>query len=154
MNRQRRLAQLKRLVAQGSYRTQGELVLALHGAGWEVTQASISRDIKTLGLEKVDGIYVAPAEIKLDVRPDADTSLPWGHIRSLLSAGDTMLVLRTEIATAQQVAAALDTAGWDGVAGTIAGDDTVFLATTSRLASEVVSQRLRACAGLVDRRRN
>ena len=154
MDRQRRLAALKKLVSEGSYGTQGELVDALRGGGWRVTQASISRDIRALGLEKTDGIYRAPPELRLLVSPDAETTLPWGHIRSLVSAGDTMIVLRTEIATAQQVAAALDSAGWEGVAGTIAGDDTVFVATTSRASCDAVSQRLRSCAGLVDRRRN
>lgn len=154
MNRSRRLAQLKRLVAMGTFRTQGELADALAGAGWAVTQSSISRDIRALGLEKVDGIYSVPADLDLAANPEAEIALPWGHIRSLVSAGETMLVLRTAVATAQQVAAAIDAASWDGVAGTIAGDDTVFIATTSRLAADEASQRLRAYAGLVDRRRN
>ena len=119
-----------------------------------MTQSSISRDIRALGLEKVDGIYSVPADLDLAANPEAEIALPWGHIRSLVSAGETMLVLRTAVATAQQVAAAIDAASWDGVAGTIAGDDTVFIATTSRLAADEASQRLRAYAGLVDRRRN
>ena len=110
MNRSRRLAQLKRLVAMGSFRTQGELADALAGAGWAVTQSSISRDIRALGLEKVDGIYSVPADLDLAANPEAEIALPWGHIRSLVSAGETMLVLRTAVATAQQVAAAIDAA--------------------------------------------
>ncbi len=154
MSRQDRLEELQNLVSEGTYRTQNELVQALRSAGWQVTQASISRDIRALGLEKVDGVYLRPVKLHFDIQQDTAVDLPWGHIRSLASAGDHMIVLRTAVATAQQVAAAIDSAGWQGVAGTIAGDDTVFVATRTRIASDELAERLRSHAGLVDRRSN
>ncbi len=154
MTRQDRLEELQNLVAEGTYRTQHELVQALRSAGWQVTQASISRDIRALGLEKVDGVYLTPVKLHFDTHSSAAVELPWGHIRSLTSAGDHMIVLHTAVATAQQVAAAIDSTGWRGVAGTIAGDDTVFIATHTRLASDDIAGRLRERAGLVDRRSN
>ncbi|MCA9635008.1 MAG: arginine repressor [Myxococcales bacterium] len=153
MTREDRLHELRRLIAAGAYRTQGELADALRGAGWEVTQSSISRDIRALGLEKIDGVYVTPAQLALEAGAGAaGITLPWGHVRSLVRAGDNMIVLRTDVATAQQVAAAIDAAPWEGVAGTIAGDDTVFVATASRAASDALCRRLQALAGLKDRR--
>lgn len=144
MNRQRRLSQLKRLVAEGSYRTQSELVEALRALGQEVTQSSVSRDINALGLEKVGGIYAVPA----DEGGGAGASVPWSYIEAVMEAGDHLLVLRTHAATAQQVAAALDAGGWSGVLGTIAGDDTVFVATAGGPAGTGVARRLKLSAGL------
>ncbi len=145
MNRQRRLALLKRMVAQGTFRTQTELVDALRKIGQVVTQSSVSRDIHALGLEKVDGVYVVPG---LGAGPQPVAGVPWSYIQAAQPAGPHLLVLRTAAATAQQVAAALDTSGWEGVVGTIAGDDTVFVATLGGDAGDAVRRRLEAAAGL------
>jgi len=143
MTRQQRLGAIKTLVAQGQFRTQGELVEALEANGIEVTQSSVSRDIKELGLQKEDGIYVIPSPSMVGRQAPA-----LRHIVAATAAGDHMVVVKTLTATAQLVAAMIDHSGWDGVAGTIAGDDTVFVATTSREGTLMIVQRLRVGAGL------
>lgn len=143
MTRQQRLTAIKELVTRGQYRTQGELVDALEAQGIEVTQSSVSRDIKELGLQKEDGIYVVPVVTSISRHAPA-----FRHVVAATAAGDHMIVVKTLTATAQLVAAMIDQSGWDGVAGTIAGDDTVFVATTSREATLTTIQRLRVGAGL------
>ncbi len=128
-------------------RTQRELVSALHDKGFKVTQATVSRDITEMGLVKVrvDGAHVY--------------ALPWAEaaveqsgeqrLRKLLSElpidvrpSGLMLVIRAVPGTAHAIAAALDRAHWDEVLGTIAGDDTLFVACADAGAIERVRKRL------------
>lgn len=163
MTRAERLALLERLLGAGRYRTQAELVEALARAGAAVTQSSVSRDIHALGLIKVDGYYaLPPAEAPRLLDPldeggnDAASErgasasgalLPWSLIEEVRLAGDHLVVVRARTATAQQIAVAIDAAGWPEVAGTIAGDDTIFIATVSAHGSALTRQRLLARRG-------
>lgn len=162
MTRAERLALLERLLGAGRYRTQAELVEALARAGAAVTQSSVSRDIHALGLIKVDGYYALPpaeAPRLLDPLGEGDDAasergasaggalLPWSLIEEVRLAGDHLVVVRARTATAQQIAVAIDAAGWPEVAGTIAGDDTIFIATVSAHGSALTRQRLLARRG-------
>jgi transcriptional regulator of arginine metabolism len=125
------------LLEQERIVSQGELVERLRREGFSVTQSSVSRDLRDLGAVKVAGRYAAPAEMG-----EGAGALPAirPFLRSARPAGPHLLVVQTLPGAAQTVAVALDRARWPEVVGTIAGDDTVFVAC----ASAREQQRVRA----------
>lgn len=142
--RRKRLDSLLNLVLNGEYRRQDELVQGLQDLGFDVTQSSISRDIRALGLRKTGGIYQAPA----DVLTGPAEAKVFEQITYIASAGDHLLVIKTPIAAAQAVGVAIDKAQWPGVVGTVAGDDTVFVAVADKTASADITRRVRIVAAL------
>ncbi len=99
---------------------QEELAQLLSDAGFRVTQASISRDLDELGVVKVDGRYAA---IEL---PVAEAS-PFG-VSAIIPAGENLIVVRCSAGLASAAAVRIDGSKIVEVAGTIAGDDTIFIA--------------------------
>jgi transcriptional regulator of arginine metabolism len=99
---------------------QTELVKRLKKAGVRTTQASISRDLTEMGVVKVDGVYQLP-----QISPGQSMLLD--RLRAE-RAGDNMVVLRTGPGHAQMAALYIDRAKIPEVIGTIAGDDTIFVA--------------------------
>jgi transcriptional regulator of arginine metabolism len=149
--KQLRQRAIRDLVEQRTIRTQQELAAALRERGFRITQATISRDVAELGLVKSGRggahAYAIPPRLR-----EADTSGE-DRIRILLrdmpveirDAG-TMLVLRTLPGSAHPLAAALDRARWPEVVGSIAGDDTVFVAFADRGSLGRVRRRLEQLA--------
>ena len=145
--KQLRQRAIRDLLEQRAIRTQQELAAALRERGFRTTQATISRDVAELGLVKVirDGVHVYGLPQRL---VDAETSGE-ERLRSLLrdlpvevrEAG-LLLVVRTLPGSAHAIAAALDRARWAEVAGSIAGDDTVFVAVPDRSSLQRVKRRL------------
>ena len=142
--REQRLEALLRLVQEQNFRTQDDLVKALRALDYQVTQSSISRDIRDLGLLKRGGLYTVPPKV---LAGPAGTEV-WRFARSVILAGDHMLVVKCQTAMAQPIAAAIDSARWSSVAGTIAGDDTVFIAVRLEASSLDLARRLRILADL------
>jgi transcriptional regulator of arginine metabolism len=99
--------------------TQQELMLLLQQAGFPATQSIVSRDLEELGVVKRRGFYVLPQT--------ANGASARGLV-SLLPAGDFMLVARCEPGLASAVAVEIDRAKLVEIAGTIAGEDTIFIA--------------------------
>ena len=97
--------------------TQQQLARELSRRGIEATQSSVSRDIVELGLTKLHGRYVAP--------PVAFAGSP---IIEVENAGDNLIVIKTNIGQASATALAIDRAGIPEIIGTVAGDDTLFVA--------------------------
>ena len=128
-------------------RTQQELVAALADKGFTVAQATVSRDITEMGLVKV---RVGGAQVY--ALPSADAAVEQSgeqRLRQLLSdlpidvrPSGLMLVIRAVPGAAHAIAAALDRAHWPEVLGTIAGDDTLFVACGDEAARERVRRRL------------
>ncbi|MCO4771837.1 MAG: arginine repressor [Deltaproteobacteria bacterium] len=115
---------LQTLLRTGSYSTQGQLVAALREAGHEVTQGTVSRELTRRGVRKREGRYVLPSA----------AGLPEGvEIFSAAVARGPLLVLRTGPAMAPLLGQAVDDADLPGVVGTVAGDDTVFVACTAEV---------------------
>src|SRR5918999_2586693 len=125
--------EVRRLIAAGGVHTQAELVAALRSRGVEVTQATISRDLAGLGVvrgfrggrltyllpdDMTDGTGAAEARLR---RLLADLPLTIGEAPPLV-------VLRTSPGAANAIASSIDLSQWDEVVGTIAGDDTIFVA--------------------------
>jgi transcriptional regulator of arginine metabolism len=130
-----------RLLRGGLVRKQQELVRLLKKAGHEATQSSISRDLRDLGVLKASGRYVLPPDEVTRANGDFGTLAQF--VRQLRRAGPAITVLRTTIGAAQSVAVAIDKAEWPEVAGTISGDDTIFIATASAREQETLIARLR-----------
>jgi len=130
-----------RILREGLVRKQQDLVRLLKRAGHEVTQSSISRDLRDLGVLKARGRYVLPPDEVS--RANGDFGALTQFVRALRRAGPSLTVLRTTIGAAQSVAVAIDRAEWPEVAGTISGDDTIFIATASARAQEELIARLR-----------
>ncbi len=143
-----RTRKIREIITQQSIETQADLVAALRRGGIRVTQATISRDMKRLGLVKVPssngGYRYALPGASPSPAPEAAE-----HLRSVFaefvtgieSALDLILV-KTEPGGAQPVAQAIDDMRWRDVAGTVAGEDTILLVPRSRRAVRAVHQRL------------
>ena len=126
-------ALLPSLILEGSYRTQGELVQALADHGHDVTQASVSRELKNLGVQKVEGIYAL----------SGTTELGAPVLSANTTAQASLAVLKTIPAHASVLAQFIDGMSIDGVLGTIAGDDTVFVALQHAGAGDALLTELR-----------
>ena len=129
------------ILRAGVVRRQADLVRQLKKAGHEATQSSISRDLRDLGVLKTRGRYVLPPDEVTRANGDFGTLAQF--VRELKSAGPSITVLRTTIGAAQSVAVAIDRAQWPEVAGTLSGDDTIFIATASLRAQQELLSRLR-----------
>jgi transcriptional regulator of arginine metabolism len=147
LDRKKRQLKILELVATRPIRTQDELADALGQEGWEVTQSSVSRDISQLGLVKVDGIYARPVAARLVEVTDPNERRLAESLLTVDPAGDALLVLHTPPGEAQRVGNALDLLAWPEIVGTIAGDDTIFIAVTNAAAQGLISRRLRALLG-------
>jgi transcriptional regulator of arginine metabolism len=146
-----RHAALLRIVRRERVGSQEALRERLRAEGFDVTQATLSRDIRELGLAKVaapDGgsHYAAAPEGPAAIRPHLEQLLPTMLVS--LDAVGPFVVLRTATGTAQPLGVALDQAGWSDVIGTIAGDDTLLVIARSERARRAVHTRLKELAGL------
>jgi transcriptional regulator of arginine metabolism len=149
--KQLRQRAIRDLVDQRPIRTQQELAAALRERGFRTTQATISRDVAELGLVKAgrEGIHAYALPPRL---VEAETSGE-DRLRKLLAdlpvelrEAGLLVVVKTLPGSAHAIAAALDRARWPEVAGSIAGDDTVFVACLDRASLQRVKSRLRTLA--------
>ena len=150
--KQLRQRAIRDLVELRTIRTQQELAAALRERGFRATQATISRDVAELGLGKGSRegrpAYVLPPRLR-----DAEVSGE-DRLRRLLTdvpvefrVADLILVVKTLPGSAHAVAAALDRTRWPEIVGSLAGDDTVFVATPDRSSLRRLRDRLLALAG-------
>jgi transcriptional regulator of arginine metabolism len=140
-DRRKRHLKILELISTRAVRTQEELAETLASEGWEVTQSSVSRDIAALRLIKVDGAYRRPAAIRLPADPD-EHRISEG-VLSVDPAGEALVVLHTPPGEANRVAVAIDRLAWPDVVGTLAGDDTIFLAVKDATAQRRVIGEVR-----------
>ncbi|MBV8201784.1 MAG: arginine repressor, partial [Acidobacteria bacterium] len=118
---------IRAALARSPVANQAQLVTELRRQGIAATQSSVSRDLRDLGVARIGGRYVqrATAAEERDPRVAEVARL----LRSVRPAGPYLTVVQTAVGAAQGVARAFDAAGWPEVVGSLAGDDTVFLAT-------------------------
>ncbi len=131
-----------RLLRNGLVRKQGDLVHMLQRDGYPVTQSSLSRDLRDLGVLKAGGRYVMPSDEV--TRANGDFGALAQFVRQILPAGTGLTVVKTTIGAAGSVAVAIDKAEWPEVVGTISGDDTIFIATNGDSAQAQLIARLRS----------
>ncbi len=139
-DRRKRHLKILELISTHAIRTQDELADSLAREGWDVTQSSVSRDIATLRLAKVDGSYRRPAMAE---SRDPDERRIADGVIGIDPAGDAMVVLHTPPGEANRVGAALDRLAWGEVVGTLAGDDTIFVAVQDVTAQRRLMRQLR-----------
>ncbi len=141
VQRDRRSA-IARILRSDFVRKQEDLVRLLKDSGHEVTQSSVSRDLRDMGVVKAGGRYVLPPEEP--ARAPGDFAMLAQFVRGLKRAGPSLTVLKTTEGAAQSVAVAIDKAEWPEVAGTISGDDTIFIATANSRAQDELLGRLQS----------
>jgi len=129
------------ILGNGIVRRQAELTQLLKKRGFAVTQSSVSRDLRELGVLKASGRYLPPPPESAHAHGNLGSLAPF--VRSARPAGASLTVLRTSTGAAQSVAVALDKAEWPEVVGTISGDDTIFIATADPRAQQRLLARLR-----------
>jgi len=147
MNKTLRQRAVLEALRQGPVANQEDLQRALRKRGFKVGQATLSRDIHDLNLSKTATGYALPQgectsglalppvqrlvrEFVLDVRP-----------------AQNLLVVKTIIGSAQPVAAALDEQEWEGVVGTLGGDDTILIVCPDKEAARKVAVRIEEMLG-------
>jgi transcriptional regulator of arginine metabolism len=128
-----RHAAIRRLVSEHPVANQGELVAELGALGFDVTQATVSRDIAELGLAKVmrgeHAVYVVPEALAGVPRPPSDERLRRILVDIPVRVGRSglILVLTGQPGTANVIAQAIEESTLDGFVGTVAGDNTLIV---------------------------
>jgi transcriptional regulator of arginine metabolism len=148
----RRREAIRRLLRDRAVRSQTELGRLLRAEGLDAAQPTLSRDIHELGLVKGPNGYMLPEAAAAPASSPAEPSVPGRReegvrrlIRQFVLSAEpagSLVVLRTPPADAQPVALAIDSASMDGVVGTLAGDDTIFLATRSEAQARELARRI------------
>lgn len=134
MRKQKRHDKIKEIVAANRIAKQSELVTALRKEGFRVTQASVSRDLPEIGVKKSNGFYT--------VEPEVSSVGNFG-VYSVVAAGDNLIVIKCGIGLAPAAALLIDKVRVDGVAGTIAGDDTIFVAVNKRKSGARIAAKIK-----------
>ena len=136
------------LVNARAIASQRELEILMRRNGWDVTQATLSRDLRELGIVRAHGEegprYVPSEALGGEDKPQLTTLLP--ELFSRLDGVGELLVLRTLPSAAQPIAEAIDDQGWPEILGTIGGENTILIICSSASARERVAERLRAIA--------
>ena len=151
MSRSRRLAVLARLLADQSFSNQEELARALARSGARVTQATLSRDLRSLGVGKRPdangkGVYELPAP----ATETLDRERRLVDLRTFVNevkVAQNLIVVKTPPGHGHGVGRAIDLADLDRVVGSVAGDDTVLVVATDAAAARRVKRHLDEVAG-------
>ena len=130
--------------------SQEELRRQLRQRGWDVTQSTLSRDLREMRVARVPDADGGARYAMTESAPDSsrvtlDTLLP--QLFDRIDGVGELLVLHTVPGSAQTIAYALDSEGWPDLLGTIAGDDTILLICRSAGAKEKMARRIRTLAG-------
>lgn len=136
---------IKKIVRENKIHTQAQLVKELSKLGHRITQATVSRDVNQLGLEKMSigggkSIYILLEDKRL-------RKLCEELVRSVETSG-SLLVVKTLPGGASSVGAAIDAAGWEEVVGTVSGGGTLLVVSKSEVASKAVANRIRKMASI------
>ncbi len=142
----RRREILHDLLGRGPIESQEKLAELLGRHGIKATQATISRDLREIGAVKGPDGYVLPVLNPTGNELGLERALR-GFVKNV-DRGATLVVIRTGPGHAQLVALELDRSPPQGIIGTIAGDDTIFIATRSERAAVQLVHRLRSLGGL------
>lgn len=138
---------ISEIVVSKKVETQQELVAELEKRGFDITQATVSRDIAELKLQRVRGednvsYYVLPERERQGGSEE--------HLRNVLrdfsrsvSVSKNLVVVRTSPGGAQPVASVLDSAGWEEILGTVAGDDTILVVAIDAKGGDTICKKLK-----------
>ena len=126
-----RLNQIKRIILESKIASQEELLESLRNSGYELTQATLSRDLKELRVGKLadpakGSVYVLNEQLQQNSQPGNTPAIPVNSVLSLVFSYH-LCVIRTFPAFASTVATFIDSSRLPEIAGTVAGDDTIML---------------------------
>jgi len=146
MSKGQRHIRIKEIISNTEVETQDELVERLRTAGFNVTQATVSRDIKELHLVKVplpDGRYKysVPTEQKFNPLQKLKRMLVDSFVS--IDQADHFIVLKTLSGHANAVAELIDNLPWEEIMGTIGGDNTILIICRSRENTDEMTKRLK-----------
>lgn len=148
-NKRERHATILEVIDTRMVSSQEDLRKLMLQRGWDVTQATLSRDLRELRVARVptpEGARYGVTDGSIEEsRAALETLLPQLFLR--IDAVGEMLVLRTVPGGAQPIAAALDGERWSDVLGTVGGDDTILVICRSVAARDRVMKRLKSIAG-------
>ena len=148
-NKRERQGAIRELISARSVGSQEELRRLMLQRGWDVTQSTLSRDLREMRVARVpdaDGAhYTLTGTVEESVVPSLESLLP--PLFDRVDGVGELVVLRTVPGGAQSIAVALDGEDWPDVLGTIAGDDTILIVCRSSGARERLVRRLAAIAG-------
>jgi transcriptional regulator of arginine metabolism len=142
MNKTLRHRAILQLLESGPVASQEDLQRALRKRGFKVGQATLSRDIRDLGLNKTAKGYALPAG---EASPEAALPPVSRLVREFVieaRAAQNLLVVKTIVGSAQPVAAALDGEDWPESVGSIAGDDTILIVCPSNKDAGALAARV------------
>ena len=144
MDKVYRRTQIVDLLRTEEVGTQEDLRRKLARRGIHVTQATVSRDIEELGLVKTRTGYRLPEAAK-EAMPSLEPTLAvvLKEFLTDVRQAANLVILKTRPGNAHSVAVALDANPWKEVAGTVAGDDTIFIATAGSRQAEAIRKRIR-----------
>ncbi len=149
-NKRERQHAILELIATREIGSQEDLRQLLHRQGWDVTQSTLSRDLRDLRVARIptpQGLrYVAGDAAVVDDGSRAPLAAILPQLFLSLDGVGPLLVLKTVIGGAQPVASAIDAEGSSDVLGTIAGDDTILMICRSEQARERLARRLASLA--------
>ena len=130
------------LLDRGPVASQEDLQRLLHKRGFDAGQATLSRDIRELGLAKTADGYSLPGR---EAAAESDLPSVSRLVREFVTsvrAAQNLLVTKTSIGSAQPVAAALDGENWPEAIGTIAGDDTILIVCEDKRSAGRLADRI------------
>ena len=133
MQKNRRQDALLNLISAERIASQTDLAKRLRSRNFDVTQASISRDLDELGIIKAAGIYTLPKKT---------SGVTAFGLSSLETAGESMVVAKCDAGLASAAAVKIDAARIAEIVGTIAGDDTIFIAVKDAKNQKMVIKKL------------
>jgi transcriptional regulator of arginine metabolism len=133
MQKEQRQTTILKVITANQIGRQEELAEILERKGFSVTQSSVSRDLLELGIVKVGGFYALPQKPK--------SAVVFGLV-SLEIAGENMVVAKTEAGLASACAVRIDADGIEEIIGTIAGDDTIFIAVRGQKEQKAVLKKV------------
>lgn len=136
---------IQRLLSEHSIDSQHELRDRLSQYGVEVTQATLSRDLRAMGIVKAPDGWVLPDILSTSGGPESFEAAVRDHLLWAKTAA-SLVVVRTQPGHADALAIEFDRWPQDDMVGTIAGDDTIFIATPSNQAADALASRLERIA--------
>lgn len=144
MNKGQRHIKIRDIIANNDIETQDDLVDELKNAGVNVTQATVSRDIKELHLVKVplaDGRYKysLPADQRFNPLQKLKRALIDAFIK--IDAAGNLLVMKCLPGNAMAIGALIDNLDWEEILGTICGDDTILIICRTSDETKIISER-------------
>ncbi len=138
--------QIKRIILDNKISSQDELLESLRESGFELTQATLSRDLKDIRVGKIadatkGSIYVLHEQLNQNNQQSNVPSIPFNSVLSVIFANN-LCVIRTFPAFASTVATYIDSSRLPEIAGTIAGDDTILVIPRERYSQKEILKAL------------